>query len=161
MTFVKRLIGMSSQFDETDKEILRRLGQNARVAYSALASELGISNTMVHQRVNKLKQSGVIKNATYVFDPKVLGYTTEAMTRIMVTNAKHIHSVVEALRGIPEIVECANITGKYALIIKIFAKNNAHLRDILYSKVHPLPGVEGSDTTISFETAFQKNIEIL
>ncbi|SMD33096.1 Lrp/AsnC family transcriptional regulator, regulator for asnA, asnC and gidA [Reichenbachiella faecimaris] len=151
---------MIGQFDETDKKILRRLGENARVPFSTLANELGISNTMVHQRVNKLRQSGVIKNATYVFEPKVLGYTTEAMTRIQVTNAKYVNSLIAALKEIPEIVECSNITGKYALIIKIFAKDNSHLRDVLYSRIHPLAGVEGTDTTISFETAFQKNIAI-
>ncbi|MEP3389914.1 MAG: Lrp/AsnC ligand binding domain-containing protein [Reichenbachiella sp.] len=151
---------MISQFDETDKKILRRLGENARVPYSTLATELGISNTMVHQRVNKLRQSGVIKNATYVFEPKVLGYTTEAMTRIQVTNAKYVNSLIASLKEIPEIVECSNITGKYALIIKIFAKDNSHLRDVLYGRIHPLTGVEGTDTTISFETAFQKNIAI-
>lgn len=151
---------MSGQFDFTDKKILRRLSENARVPYSTLAKELGISNTMVHQRVNKLKKSGVIKNATYVFDPKVLGYTTEAMTRIEVTNAKYVQSLIEAMKEIPEIVECSNITGKYALIIKIFAKDNSHLREVLYSRIHPLTGVEGTDTTISFETAFQKNVAI-
>ncbi|WP_420582033.1 Lrp/AsnC family transcriptional regulator [Reichenbachiella sp.] len=152
---------MISQFDETDKKILRRLGENARIPYSTLAKELSISNTMVHQRVNKLRQAGVIKNATFVFDPKVLGYTTEAMTRIVVTNAKYVKSLIAALKEIPEIVECSNITGKYALIIKIFTKDNSHLRDVLYSRIHPLPGVEGTDTTISFETAFQKNITIV
>jgi len=151
---------MISQFDSTDKKILQRLSENARVPYSTLAAEIGISNTMVHQRVNKLKQSGVIKNATYVFDPKVLGYTTEAMTRIRVTNAKYVNTLIAALKEIPEIVECSNITGKYALIIKIFAKDNSHLRDVLYGRIHPLSGVEGTDTTISFETAFQKNIAI-
>ncbi|UXX80002.1 Lrp/AsnC family transcriptional regulator [Reichenbachiella carrageenanivorans] len=151
---------MISQFDPIDKKILRRLSENARVPYSTLAKELNISNTMVHQRVNKLRQSGVIKNATFVFDPKVLGYTTEAMTRIEVTNAKYVNSLIAALKEIPEIVECSNITGKYALIIKIFAKDNSHLRDVLYGRIHPLAGVEGTDTTISFETAFQKNIAI-
>lgn len=151
---------MNGQFDSTDKELLQRLSENARVPYSSLAKELGISNTMVHQRVNKLKQSGVIKNATYAIDPKVLGYTTEAMTRIQVTNAKYVNDLIASLKEIPEIVECSNITGKYALIIKIFAKNNSHLRDVLYGRIHPLAGVEGTDTTISFETAFQKNIAI-
>jgi Lrp/AsnC family transcriptional regulator for asnA, asnC and gidA len=152
---------MKSQFDNTDKEILKKLSDNARIPYSELAKQLGISNTKVHQRINKLKQTGVIKNATFVFDPKVLGYTTEAMTRIIVTNAKYVQSLIQSLRKIPEIVACSNITGKYALIIKIFAKDNSHLRDVLYKRIHPLTGVEGTDTTISFETAFQKNVEIV
>lgn len=82
------------------------------------------------------------------------------MTRIQVTNAKYVNSLIASLKEIPEIVECSNITGKYALIIKIFAKDNSHLRDVLYGRIHPLTGVEGTDTTISFETAFQKNIAI-
>lgn len=151
---------MESQFDSTDKSILKRLGENARIPYANLAKELGISNTMVHQRVNKLKQAGVLKYATFVMDPKALGYTTEAMARIQVTNAKYVPSLIDAIKKIPEIVECANITGKYALIVKIYAKDNAHLREVLYSRIHPLKGVEGTDTTITFETAFQKNLVI-
>jgi len=50
----------------------------------------------------------------------------------MLTDAKHHRKVEMELEKIPEIVECANIAGRYALLVKIFAKNNRHLRDIIY-----------------------------
>ena len=52
------------------------------------------------------------------------------------------------------------MTGKYALILKVIAKSNQHLREVLYEKIHPITGVEGTDTIIVFETAFQRNVPI-
>ncbi|MGL1885722.1 MAG: Lrp/AsnC ligand binding domain-containing protein [Reichenbachiella sp.] len=149
---------MKSQIDEMDKAILKRLSANARVPFSSLAKELEISNTMIHQRVNKLRQIGVLEHATFRFNAKALGYTSEAITRIDVANAKYIPKLIEELKVIPEIIECLNISGKYALLIKILAKDNEHLRDILYGQIHVLEGVVTTDTNISFETAFQKNV---
>ncbi|MBU2915669.1 Lrp/AsnC family transcriptional regulator [Reichenbachiella agariperforans] len=150
-----------SQINDMDRAIMKRLGINARVPFSTLAKELGISNTMVHQRVNKLRQLGVLENATFRFNAKALGYSTEAITRIDVANAKYIPKIVAELEKIPEIIECSNISGKYALMIKVIAVDNNHLRDVLYGKIHDLEGVIGTDTNISFETAFQKNIELM
>lgn len=151
-------MGNKSQISDVDKAILKRLSDNARVPFSTLAKELNISNTMVHQRVNKLRQQGVIEKATFIFNPRALGYSTEAITRIDVANAKYIPKIIEKLRVIPEIIECINISGKYALLVKILAKDNNHLRDILYGQIHDLDGVVETDTNISFETSFQKNI---
>ncbi len=149
-----------SQFDNTDKDILRKLSENGRIAFSTLAKELGISNTMVHQRINKLKQRKVITNPVYQFNAEVLGFTTEAFTWVEISNPKYIDTVISKLKKVPEILECSNITGKYALLLKIVAKNNAHLREVIYKKIHPLPGVTNTDTIISFETSFQKNLDI-
>ncbi|MCV9387729.1 Lrp/AsnC family transcriptional regulator [Reichenbachiella ulvae] len=149
-----------SQINEVDWAIMRRLGENARVPFSTVAKELGISNTMVHQRVNKLRQLGILENATYRFNASVLGYSTEAFTRIDIANAKYIPKIVKELERIPEIIECCNISGKYALLIKVMARDNNHLRDVLYGKIHDLEGVVGTDTNISFETVFQKNVPL-
>ncbi|MDN5200500.1 Lrp/AsnC ligand binding domain-containing protein [Fulvivirgaceae bacterium BMA10] len=151
---------LNNQFDSLDKEILKKLNVDARIPFTQLAKDLGISNSLVHQRINKLKQSGVINRPTYMLDPKILGYETAAYTSIAVTNAKFIHDIITELEKIPEVVECFNITGKYALVIKIFAINNSHLREVLYEKVHPIRGVEGTDTIITFETAFHRSVPI-
>ncbi|MEL7020223.1 MAG: Lrp/AsnC ligand binding domain-containing protein, partial [Bacteroidota bacterium] len=61
---------------------------------------------------------------------------------------------------IPEIVECVNTAGRYALLLKIYARNNQHLRDIIYEKILPITGIEGTNSTISFETAFVRNVPL-
>ncbi len=145
------------QLDTTDKAILKRLLQNARVSYVQLGKELNISNTMIHKRINKLKQSGFLRNATFTVDITALGYTTEAYTRVKVSSPMVIKAVIKKLKSIPEIVSCSNITGEYALIMRIYARNNHELRDILYKEIHPIEGIVSTDTIISFETAFEKN----
>lgn len=150
----------NNQFDKTDLAILKRLTENARTPYIQLAKELGISNSMVHQRVNKLRQQGIINKPTYSLNPQMMGYQTLAYTRIVVSEAKYIPSIITKLKLIKEVLECNNVTGKYALIIKVIALDNGHLRSVLYDKIHPIKGVEGTDTIIVFETSFQRNVPI-
>lgn len=146
-----------NQLDTIDLAIVKRLLENSRVSFVKLAEDLGISNTMVHKRVNNLRKAGLLKKATYQLDLSVLGYTTEAFTRIKVSSPKHIRSIIQKLTKIPEVVSCSNITGQYALMIRIYTKDNASLRNILYGQIHPIDGVETTDTIISFETSFEKN----
>jgi len=148
------------KLDPFDVRIVDELTKDARVPLIQLAKKLKVSNTLIHQRIKKLKEVGILKKASYSLDAWKLGYKTSAYTQIILTNSKHHRQVTEKLRKIPEIVECVNISGRYALMVRIFAYNNRHLRDIIYEKIQPIDGVEGTNTTISFETAFSRNVPI-
>ena len=150
-----------NQLDAFDIRILNELTEDARMPLVKLAKKLKVSNTLIHQRVKKLKEKGILVKATYLLDPWKLGYQTSAFTQIMLTDSKHHRKVEEKLMKIPEIVECVNIAGPYALLVKIYATNNRHLRDIIYEKIHTIDAVEGTNTTISFETAFARNVPLL
>ncbi|MEM8909699.1 MAG: Lrp/AsnC family transcriptional regulator, partial [Bacteroidota bacterium] len=133
---------------------------DARIPFVQLSKKLKVSNTLIHQRIKKLKQLGILKKATYQIDAWKLGYETSAYTQIMLTHSMHHRQVEKELSKIPEIVECVNIAGRYALMVKIFARNNRHLRDIIYEHIQPIDGVEGTNTTVSFETAFIRNVPL-
>jgi Lrp/AsnC family transcriptional regulator for asnA, asnC and gidA len=148
------------KLDAFDKRIIEELTKDARVPLVQLAKKLKVSNTLVHQRIKKLKESGLLQSANYRLDAWKLGYKTAAYTQIMLTTAKELKNVEQILEKIPEIVECVNISGRYAIMVKIFAYNNRHLRDIIYEKIQPIEAVEGTNTTISFETAFSRNVPI-
>ncbi len=148
------------KLDAFDIRIVDELTNDARVPLVQLAKKLKVSNTLIHQRIKKLKTFGILKSARYHLDPWKLGYKTSAYTSIMLTNAKHHRRVEEELSKIPEIVECVNISGRYALMVRIFCTNNRHLRDIIYERIQPIEGVEGTNTTISFETAFSRNVPV-
>lgn len=148
------------KLDPFDRRIINELTQDARVPYIQLAKKLKVSNTLIHQRISKLKEAGIINNTTIRLDPWILGYQTSAYTQIMLTNAKMHREVEKKLIDIPEIVECVNIAGRYALIVRIYAVNNRHLRDVIYEKIQPIDGVEGTNTTMCFETAFTRNIPL-
>lgn len=151
---------LENQLDAIDRLILNELTLDARISYVQLAKKLSVSNTLIHQRVRKMKEAEIIENATFRIDPWKLGYETCAYTQVMLADAKQHHRVEEELEKIPEIVECVNTAGRYALLLKIYARNNQHLRDIIYEKILPIEGVDSTNSTISFETAFVRNVPL-
>ncbi len=149
-----------NQLDPIDLRILNELTVDARIPYIQLAKKLKISNTLVHQRMKRLFEHGIIDKAKYLVDPWKLGFRTSAYTQIMLSDSKLLKKVETKLSKIKEIVECVNISGRYAIMVKIYARNNRHLRDIIYENIHTIDGVEGTNTTISFETAFSRNVPL-
>ena len=149
-----------SQFDSTDFRILNELALDARIAFSRIADKLNVSNTLVHQRVRKLQETGLLTDPVYKLDAERLGYDSSAYCQIMLTNAKFLRPVVSKLEHIPEVVECVNIAGRYAIMVKLYAINNSHLRDIIYENIQTIDGVEETNTVVSFETAFSRGIPI-
>lgn len=151
---------LESQFDSIDFRILDALAKDARIAFSRLAESLNVSNSLVHQRVRKLHDAGLLKGAVYKLDAEILGYETSAYCQIMLTNARFLRGVVDELKKIPEVVECVNIAGRYAIMVKLYAVNNSHLRDIIYERIQTIKGVEETNTVVSFETSFSRGIPI-
>ena len=149
-----------NQLDPIDVRILEELTEDARMPFVKLAKKLNVSNTLIHQRIRKLKEAGILQNAIYLVDSWKLGYQTQAYSSIILTDSKFHRQVEEALSKIPEVVECANIAGRYALLAKVVATDNRHLREIIYDKIHPVEGVEGTNTTIVFEMAFERGVPL-
>jgi len=146
--------------DYLDQEIIRKLSENGRIPYSELAKELKVSNSLVHLRVRKLQESGVIAGFSVKLNAKANGFETITYTGITTKEARFAYSIAEQLKMIPEIVECHWVSGKYALFIKIVAANNEELRKIIYDQIHIIEGVGGTDSFISFGSAFEKNLPI-
>ncbi|WP_255554307.1 MULTISPECIES: Lrp/AsnC family transcriptional regulator [Tenacibaculum] len=151
---------MKNQFDYIDKQILLKLRLDARKAYSQIAKELKVSNSLVHQRIKKLTAEGVIKNAEFVLEENKLGYKTKSYTGIRLREARFAKDVMYELKKIPEITECNFVSGIYAIFILVYATDNEHLQKILYDNVHLINGVAGTDTFICFDTCFKRNIPI-
>ena len=120
------------KLDEFDIKIIKELEKDGRIAYSTIAANLKISNTMVHQRINKLTEQGILAGIQPVINEKKVGYDWGAFTGITLNKDHDSDRVIEALKKIPEITECYYITGSYTLYIKMIAKNHEHMLKILY-----------------------------
>lgn len=152
--------GVENQIDSTDIRILEALMEDGRVAYSALADQIGSSNTLVHQRVKKLKDTGLLRKPVFLVSPEHAGYDTTAFVLIIVREANQIGDVIRALEAIPEVVSCISIMGRYDLMVRVYAVNNRHLQDIVHDKLQGIPGVEGTNTMVAFEVSFERQVTI-
>ena len=69
-------------------------------------------------------------------------------------------TVVDELKKIPEIVECHYTTGPYSMLIKLYARDNEQLMDLLNNKIQGIQGVDSTETLISLDQSIKKEIPI-
>ena len=70
-------------------------------------------------------------------------------------------SVVEEIAKIPEVVECHCTTGQYTLFLKMYARDNSQLMDILNNKIQAIHGVDSTETLISLDQSIKKEVPIV
>lgn len=151
---------MSRQhFDSLDLKILEMLSNNARKPFLEIARETNISGAAIHQRIQKLTASGVIKGFKTEIDPATVGFQTCAYIGFILNDPTKFDEVVKRLREIPEVVDCHFTTGTYDVFAKIYARNNAHLLQVLHNKLSL--GIGRTETLISFKEVFKRPIPIL
>ena len=151
---------LENQIDSTDIRIIEALVEDGRIAYSSLAEEIGSSNTLIHQRVRKLKEIGILTQPTFLISPEHAGYDTCAFVLIIVREATQINGVIESLKKIPEVVSCVSIMGRYDLMVRVYAVNNRHLQDIVHDKIQAINEVESTNTMVAFEVSFERQVQI-
>jgi len=151
---------MSRQhFDSLDFKILEMLSLNARKPFLEIARETNVSGAAIHQRIQKLTASGIIRGFETIISPAAVGYETCAYIGFILNDSTKFDEVVTRLKEIPEVVECHFTTGTYDIFAKIFARNNAHLLEIIHKKLRTELG--RTETLISFKEEFKRPIPIL
>ncbi|MDR1864402.1 MAG: Lrp/AsnC ligand binding domain-containing protein [Bacteroidales bacterium] len=148
------------QIDTLDRKILTMICANARVPFLEVARDCGISGAAVHQRMQRLIRLGIVKGSEFILNPKIMGYHTCAFMGIYLEKASMFKSVVEQLNEIPEITECHYTTGNYSIFIKVYARDNEHLKYILVDKLQSIAGISRTETLISLEESFNRQIPI-
>lgn len=148
------------KIDSLDKRILEIISQSARIPFKDVAAECGVSRAAIHQRVQRLFDMGVIVGSGYHVSPKMLGYNTCTYVGIKLEKGSMYKSVVEEMLKIPEIVECHFTTGPYTMMVKLYARDNEHLMELLNNKMQGIPGVVSTETLISLDQSIKKEIPI-
>ncbi len=151
-----------NRLDDVDKSILSYLLKDAKMSYNLLAQKIGISNAAVYKRIEKMKANKIIVGSTINIDLKKLGYYTCAFIGIQVLLTKiHSHEeIFKQIKDIPEIIESHHISGKYSLLIKLVARDNEHLKNLIVNKIQSIDGVISTETFISLEKGFVRNLEV-
>ncbi|MGD9929013.1 MAG: Lrp/AsnC family transcriptional regulator [Mangrovibacterium sp.] len=151
---------LRNNLDQTDLHILNIITHNARIPFKDVAAEVGVSRAAVHQRVNRMIEMNVITGSGYHIDPKKVDYKTCTYVGIFLEKGGFYEDVAALLQEIPEIVECHYTTGQYAIFVKVYARDNEHLKEILSDKVQKISGVSSTETFISLEETFKRQVPI-
>lgn len=148
------------RIDSLDKMILEIISNNARIPFKDVAAQCGVSRAAIHQRVQRLIDMNVIVGSGYHVNPVSLGYNTCTYIGITLERGSMYKNVVKEFSKIPEIVECHYTTGPYSMLIKLYAKDNAHLMELLNGRLQQIEGVMSTETLISLNQSLKKELPI-
>ena len=118
------------KMDETDIKIVEALIDDARMSLKDLAAHVGLSSPGVSERIRRLQERGVIRGFTVDIDPKVLGYSLQAIVRIRPLPGK-LHIVQQLIQEIPEFCECDKVTGEDCFVARLAIPSIDQLDGIL------------------------------
>jgi Lrp/AsnC family transcriptional regulator for asnA, asnC and gidA len=151
---------LRNNLDEVDLKILDIITKNARIPFKDVAKEVDVSRAAVHQRVNRMIDLNVIIGSGYHIDPRKVEFKTCSYIGIFLDKGSLFSEVVEKIKLIPEIVECHYTTGQYAIFIKVYAKDNEHLKNVLSGRIQKIPGIASTETFISLEESFKRTLPV-
>ena len=115
------------ELDEIDKNIIRILQEDARKSYREIQDKLGISIGTIHNRISKLKKSGIIKGYTLKLDNTKLGYKLTFLIRIQI-DGKHTAEILDDISQKPEVCSVFHTTGEQsaAMICRFKESEDVH-----------------------------------
>ena len=129
--------------DDTDKAIVEALQEDGRLPYTKLATEVGLSEAAVRQRVQRLIESGVVQ-IVGVTDPMMLGFRRMAMIGLKVEGDLRV--TADAISEIPEVSYVVIVSGSFDLMMEVVCEDDDHLLSLLNDRVRVIPGVRSTES---------------
>ena len=119
-----------SGLDHTGWQILRLLQENARLSFTEIGRQVGLSAPAVAERVRKLEDAGIISGYHALVNPVKVGYPILAIIRLG-SMGSTFNKCAEVVRGIPEVLECHRITGSDSFYVKVMVPSILHLQALI------------------------------
>jgi len=141
--------------DETDRDLLARLQEDATQSYAALGQAVGLSAGAAHERVRKLRAAGVIRRTTIEVDPAALGSGVLAYVLLDSDAWMGDTSTRQALEEIGAVEEAHIIAGPASVLVKVRTSSTEALQQTLRA-LHQVDGVTSTQTVVVLESFFER-----
>jgi Lrp/AsnC family transcriptional regulator for asnA, asnC and gidA len=145
------------KLDGVDRCILNALQENGRMPLSEIARRANVAPATIHERLVKLRRSGLVTGFSVRLNQSLLGYTVTALIHLRTELADQVERTVADLRAIPEVEEVHVVTGEYDLVVKMRARDTNHLQQLLVNKVHRVTGFIRSATEICLTSPLERS----
>lgn len=145
--------------DETDRQILNILLEDANTAYADIAKRIHVSAGTVHVRMRRLEKLSIAKPAFLNINYRKIGYDISAFLGIKADKAQNATEILKALEYIGEIVQADLTTGKYNIFAKIICKDTNHLQ-LTLQNIENLDHVLSIESFLSLQQSINRPIYI-
>ena len=154
-------LNIDKSLDKLDLQIIQAMMEDAEVSYADLGKQFFVSGGTIHVRIKKLEEIGIVQGKRLAVDLKVLGYDIIAFIGIYLEKSSMYDTVAQALKSIPQVVRVNYTTGNYSMFVEIVCKDIQQLRFVLHDELQKIKGIERTETLISLEESFSRNVRVV
>ncbi|HKZ68818.1 MAG TPA: Lrp/AsnC family transcriptional regulator [Anaerolineales bacterium] len=143
-------ISQNKTLDESDRAILRALQTKGNLSTVELARRISLSTPATHTRLKRLQDQGYIHHYAAIVDREKAGYDLMCFVHIslQVHQPEQVEKIRDAIRQMPEVLECHHVTGEYDYILKVALRNRKDLERFLMDRLTPVPGMARIHTSL-------------
>jgi DNA-binding Lrp family transcriptional regulator len=149
--------------DQTDFEIVRILQKNAWTANKQIAAAIRLAPSTCHERIRRLRASGILRGAHAEIDPRSIGVGLEALAFIKLAKYERaiIREFMDDMRSIPEVRSVLLVNGRYDVILHLAVRDVDHLRNLGLDRITNQPVVVNIETSIVYDSRSKYELPIL
>ncbi|WP_299933434.1 Lrp/AsnC family transcriptional regulator [uncultured Pelagimonas sp.] len=129
--------------DDTDRRILRYYQSDPEAPAARLAESAGVTATTLSRRLDRMRDTGVLKGVRNVINWPALGYEVEVSLRVTLdkTEARAFDEFIPAARLVPEVIEIQTFLGQVDVRLSVIARDMAHYQQLYREQLLVLPHI--------------------
>jgi DNA-binding Lrp family transcriptional regulator len=139
-----------SGIDDTDRQLIALLRDDARMPVATLAKKLRVARGTVQNRLARLERDGVIVGYTVRLKPHVEEHRIRALMTVAV-EGNRADDVLRALRGDPAVVALHTTNGRWDIVAELRADSLEAFDNVL-SNIRLIDGIAQTETSILLST---------
>ena len=142
---------LRSGLDAVDREIVALLQEDGRRSNASIARTVGVSESTVKKRLDRLIGRGVIR-VFAALSPSAVGLMADVLVGISVRPGA-VFDVGKALRTMDEVVYLAYVTGRYDIFVEVLLTDPDELLHFLAKRLSDVEGIVSLETLFIMRTA--------
>ncbi len=137
--------------DDLDLMILSELSNDASISVPKLSKKIKVNSSVVYSRIKRLIKRKLIERFTIVVNDLELGYAVKSLTGINMDSKKR-DGIIEELFNIEGVREIAEVTGRFDILVTMYAKSLDEMHRLVSEKIGRIDGVVSSESFIEMKT---------
>jgi len=131
-------------------KLLFELTRDGSISVPTLSTKLGINASVLYSRIKRLMKKKLIKKFTIEIDDSLLGIGVKATVGIN-RDPKFKDSIHKKLMETAEVISISEVTGRFDIMIHVYAKNLEALHSVVIEKIGKIDGVQNSETFVELQ----------
>ena len=137
--------------DKIDQKILSELSKDSSISIPKLSEKINVNSSVVYSRIRRLVKKKLIERFTIEINNKEFGYGVKSLTGINM-DSKQRDTVIQELLKIPGVSEVSEVTGRFDILVTMFAENLSEMYRIVSDNIGKIQGIVSSESFIEMKT---------